>query len=512
MVPPLIGFDTLKVAPPKDFGLRIATLKLEAFLKTFLPGQNLEGRVLSAFGPGRALVEFQGHSGVVATPRKLIPGQRLSAQVEFSGTSPVLKLTTPGTSSRPALERAALSPPEETPVSQDRVRFSNNGATQRSSPVRNDSGPQPGVLSTSRLQSLGLKPEVPVSVEVINTKENGLARVNFQGRELDIQLNVPRPIPRGEVIQAIPQVREGGFVLVEVPVAESLGNAPALNRMLKDLLPFREALGPALHEIEATLESLARTRDPVLPSRLIRPLQQTLQLFKVEEGNFPNPGQLKEIVSKLGLEYEARIWRQFGQETAQGKTPAPVSNLKGQLQEVLRFLESRGASDTGPKELPLAALLNQVRTAVQSIEHQQINLYLARYENNPWVIQIPQLLNELGQNLTLYFRREDDSRGKAGRKRDRFTLVFLLELSALGPVRADVRVRGNHLDMTLRVTSQPVLEFLRERFSELQELLEAAGYESRVQAEVQVEAAREIPEPWSGFVKKDPSQLVDILT
>lgn len=82
----------LKILSPQTLSLKLDAIKLEVFARTFSAGQTVQGRVAQTLPQGRAVVNFEGRAVLVEVGQSLKAGQILTARVEQTTPSPVLKL------------------------------------------------------------------------------------------------------------------------------------------------------------------------------------------------------------------------------------------------------------------------------------------------------------------------------------------------------------------------------------------------------------------------------------
>jgi len=151
----------------------------------------------------------------------------------------------------------------------------------------------------------------------------------------------------------------------------------------------------------------------------------------------PAPDMLKTLIDKSGLGWEAKLLRAFMNKTITGDNLNKLigGDLKGLVSRFLGLNQGKGVL---------------LRRFVSTIENIQILNHLGlEQEQNiflPVPIQYSNGLFALGQLLIHLPRKENDECGKQRTDKDVFSITFLLELSNLGPVRADLAIKGEEIE------------------------------------------------------------------
>jgi hypothetical protein len=149
------------------------------------------------------------------------------------------------------------------------------------------------------------------------------------------------------------------------------------------------------------------------------------------------PELLKVLVDQSGLRWEAKL-RKALLNIRTGR-----DNLNRLIEGDLKGLVSKFLALKGEK----GALLKRFVSAIQDI--QLLNKFGLEQEGKlflPIPMQFPDGLFTVGQLMIQLSQREGDE-GKGQKKDDKslFRITFLLELSHLGPLRADLAVRGKDI-------------------------------------------------------------------
>lgn len=191
---------------------------------------------------------------------------------------------------------------------------------------------------------------------------------------------------------------------------------------------------------------------------------------------------------------------------------SPVLNLPGQLQALVAAASSQlqaaigaggeaGEAGSGRESLAALARVGGVLEAMVAMNEQPPPPNQAPF----WLLPCFFALDAGAGSWLL-------SQGAAGEDgEDSTSLAFFLELSHLGELQLQVRVRGERLEGDFFLADPEAARFLRGRLGELRERLTALGYESvlrcRVGSEPLLPALKEALEKAAGSASR---QLIDI--
>lgn len=176
-----------------------------------------------------------------------------------------------------------------------------------------------------------------------------------------------------------------------------------------------------------------------------------------------------------------------------GKTLTAVEEEVGRLAR-----EAEGAAKTAEKggaPAPRAAVMDElagtrqaareIKDAVNNIELNQLINGAARESparaEAPMMYQMPFVHEGLIQTARLYIQpreEKESAEGKTGKKKETSRIVFMLSMSRLGPIRADIDVGPKRISGSIHVVSEEAAAHARALLSELVEPLAAAGYET----------------------------------
>lgn len=260
--------------------------------------------------------------------------------------------------------------------------------------------------------------------------------------------------------------------------------------LMRMLMPSRQPLGAALARLAAldTSGAPAKIRDTL--ALLVKSIQQALAL----DFEKLTPDQARELLSRSGLFLESTLKQAaLGNLTREGLTAALISDGKAALGKTLASVEgeiaamlkrAESAKPGEPFAAELRALGNAAKTLREAMNVIELNQLLNAQakergaENQPQLFQIPWLDGQEAKTARLYVTPRDGGKGGQGTKKPP-TLVFMLEMSALGPVRLDARMEGKSIEGAVYVTAADTADYLHGRLPELAAPLDRLGYAAR---------------------------------
>ncbi len=118
-----------------------------------------------------------------------------------------------------------------------------------------------------------------------------------------------------------------------------------------------------------------------------------------------------------------------------------------------------------------------------------------------------------GENIQIYVRKDfKEGKGQGTGAKEHYNLVFLLDLSNLGPLRIDTQVRQDGLTIHINSENSDVIQFINSRTDELQEPLQEMGFPAEILGRVQEKVEMEMPDVVAELMVDEPTRLVDIET
>ncbi len=533
-------------------------------------GQVLDGLVLQALPKGKALVDFEGAKILVQHEGQLKEGQKLKAQVERLSPNPVLKLTdlpinvrtapkagTTNTVAQPPGNKTAINP---SPASGKQVSPQNlenlnpalrtAGKSASDLPLtKNSASParitvsqgttqtdravisgqinlKRDVITNGQLKSLDLREGQEAGGKIVKFQTEGRAIVKLEAGRVVVKL--PNPISEykaGDPV-TLKAVKVTGGYKFESRLTAS--NAPTLlTENLKPYVPAKQTFGEMAGKLRETAQqdfgvnnSGAKNAALIKPE-LINEMQKTLDvLLGKNKDETINAKTIQKRVDLSGINYEAKVRNVVkNAETPPSNSSKRIlgGDLKGQLIQLTRHLKEGGGpinlSPGAPPENPAQGFVRQALSAIENIELTQLSNHLSRQENQPVLLQIPGVPFAEDKTLKLYFKPEEGGKGASGEKKEgEYSLVFLLDFTALGSLRMDAKISQNKLAVNISAENRESAAFINKHLPLLKTKLEELGYEVDATCCEQKKEAMEIEDPLARLMIDNHTSLVDIKT
>ena len=156
------------------------------------------------------------------------------------------------------------------------------------------------------------------------------------------------------------------------------------------------------------------------------------------------PELLRELIDKSGLGWEAKLRKVLLNKTIGGDNLNKLieGDLKGQVSRLLALKQEKGG------------LLKRFVSTIKNI--QLLNKFGLEHDRKiflPIPIQFPDGSFTVGQ-LLIHLPEEKDKYRKQKGDRNFFRITFLLDLSNLGPLRADLTIKGKEIGGEFLLTSK----------------------------------------------------------
>jgi len=182
----------------------------------------------------------------------------------------------------------------------------------------------------------------------------------------------------------------------------------------------------------------------------------------------PNPDLLRKLVDKSGIEWESKLRDIVTSKTNYSKVninEVIAGDLKGFGSKILSLLE--GQNDFFER---FVSTIKNIQLLNQLGLEQERKIFI------PIPFQFPDGIFTLGQLLIhLNENKKKDGNGKEKAK-DFFKISFLLEMSNLGPLRADLVVRQKQIDGRFLVVEEKAKVIIEKQLPSLIKNLEQKGF------------------------------------
>ncbi len=439
------------------------------FIASLKLGRIVQGTILNVLGQGRAEVAFEGQKTLVEFNHPVQIGQTLHARVEREAPNVILKPVAPPLPEARSRTGASLPPA---------------GSPQHPEPdfVSRISTPPdarlPKLTGRTLDPSFSSRGDQTFLATVRRPLNSRSVAVELAGKEFKLPLaGKPMPEPGSRV--AVRVDSSTGRVIVDLPETAS-PPVPVLRDSLRPYRPFRPLLGEMVVQLHERLTQPSTLKEVPLEPRTLARMREALEPLLPGKEKVPDAGQLRRQVEISGLNYESRLKHVLGKNRVPGgQRWDPPLDLKGRLLEFVRALEQiQQKENLSPAQgRTLQELMNVFRQGVDTLESNQLTHFLARQENQPLVIQLPNPFGGGESTLKLYVRNSsEEGPGKKGSQKEGYTLVFFLTLTALGRLQLESRVSGKRLFLKIQVESPEVAQFIQDRGQEFETRMRDLGF------------------------------------
>jgi hypothetical protein len=182
----------------------------------------------------------------------------------------------------------------------------------------------------------------------------------------------------------------------------------------------------------------------------------------------PNLDLLKELVDKSGIRWEAKLKEIITSKASYSEADfnkVLTGDLKGLGSKFITLTE--GQNDIFEK---LVSTIKNIQLLNQTGLEQERKIFI------PIPFYFPDGLFSIG-HLLIHFN-EDKNKDGSGKKKDKgfFRISFLLEMSNLGPLRADLLVRKKLIDGRFLVVEKKVKNIIEKQLPLFKKTLEKKGF------------------------------------
>jgi hypothetical protein len=356
-----------------------------------------------------------------------------------------------------------------------------------------------------------------IKASVVDISSKNIAIVKYRDKFLTAHF-VDKPPKIGTVIKFIVTQHEEKFRLV---AQESISSNIVKASDIKDLLPFKEPFGKMIKNLKSLIDSPAFETFIKSDSLLIKRLVKTLNLLSphIQPDGSPqlqktfNGKILKEQIDYSGINYESKVKHIF-----EGKVPFQMPSklnmdLKYQLLDLLNTMEpsTQKCGNNFEQRRPLIDIIKKLSHAVDNIELHQLANQLARQENQPIVIQVPDPIN-FGKTIKVYIKPAEDSKENSKQKKEGVLLVFFLNMSALGNLRVDAQVFQESVSIKIKVENITVAKFIDSKLAEFSFSLKDLGSKVHATCCVIPVIKDDIASELNQLLIDDDERLVDLTT
>jgi hypothetical protein len=343
-----------------------------------------------------------------------------------------------------------------------------------------------------------------VTGEILSLLDGGKISIEIKGRVVTAQTNLP--LSAGQTVDL--RVSDVGpnviLSLVPPPGEEALaagriksliGQAPALSQAVEDLLGSARALvrGPegSVETGAAALFSKAGASLGGEAGRLLDLVGARLAQLPVTGDKVP-PDFVPRLIETLGLAHEAVLRASVERP---GRLPEAMEDLKGLLLSLKERLEARSSPAAGAEAQRPDGGAQAPRLAAQAadgfvkaVELAQWQNIVSRAQDGPILLNVPFAFPDGMSAGELRIHRD----GKKDRGQDDdgpTTVVLLLDMTGLGPIRIDAWISPKRAAVRVTVSEEDAAGFVSGLLPELAGRLSAMGYETHAMCGVAAKGA-----------------------
>lgn len=530
--------NTLRPIFSHALTLKLETLKLEAFIQNYSAGQTLPGKVVQVLPEQKAVVEIQGEKLLLQFPHPVTPGQNIAIKIEQTHPNLVLKLidfSSLNASRKTASSHRAKEIPSVNIQTSDKTSIQNQtppNLAESTVPTKSvvpgssngqiiPEGKTADLLSKTDLKLLGVGEGQKEKAEVLRVLSRETLQVHFKENTIAIKHNASQNLQPGDrvYIYAKP-VTSGKFVLVvEQKPTSSSAVRPSLElSILKNYLPVRQPFSQVLAGLKGLfLEgSITQLKGLNIDPGQLNQLQANLQKIVSQESKIPSAVQLKEIVDRSGLHYEAKVREFVSEPELSTKNILLEKDLKGQLMRLAQQLEQipSGVAENTTSDKFVGKWMSQVNQAVSNIELQQLVHHFSKEEHQPLLLQLPENLLGEEDRFKIYILPDQgkDDGPETNPQTRVFNLVFLLNLSALGDLKIETKLFKDEISIHITSSNIDAIQFIQVHVPELEDLFLEEGFSINVTSGHQTVISMEVPDSLGQLLIDTPLQMVDLKT
>lgn len=461
-------------------------------------GQILNAKVLEVFPPNRALANFGGPDVMIQYEGELAKGQSFLARVEKLLPAPQLK-------------RVGNVFPQQAAQGNEPLPQISPPVISRLSANQQSNNPQSQIGEGS--QKLNLPPGKEIQARVVKVIDSQSALIQFKGETLLAETPGNRSLKPGETVSVRVEGPSDKIQLVLTP-ENSLSKAvnPA---MLKPYVFFKQTFAESAANLRKIMVDNPVLNQLKIPADLVDRIRENLKILFGKSESPPKAEHIAEWVHRSGVNYEAGLKAFLQNGSSPDGRNILRNDLKGQLLELTQKLEQstrqNSKESSGAPGRQLTEMIHQVKLATNNIELQQLSNQFAKQEHQPVLIHFANPYSANGESVKLYVRNE--SEGKKSKREHSVThLTLLLDLTSLGNLRTDAKIKGTEVSVEIQVESTMIEAFISRYIPEIKNRFREIGFTSTVSCCAREKVSQEIRGDLDRLLNDEPSRLVDIKT
>ena len=295
-----------------------------------------------------------------------------------------------------------------------------------------------------------------VEGKVLQSLSNNNSLLLIKGRKVMARAYVP--LKEGSILSLKVEDR------VPVPTFKLLGIKSTDSDPINVLKILSEIKKNPWNSINKTIHTFGLPKEALSPFRELMD-DLTMRLFLKS-----SPELLRQCIEKSGLHWEAKLKEALSHKTT-GRDP--INKL---IQGDLKGLVSRFIALEGKKEGSLKRFESTLNN-IQLLNH--LGLEQDRKIFLPIPMQFPDGLFTIGQLLIHLPEKDEDESSPKKEDKNVFRITFLLELSHLGLLRADMNIKEKEIEGKFLLTREETKLLIEKNIQILANRLQEKGFSIR---------------------------------
>lgn len=464
-------------APPSALVLQLPeSLKTGNILSLAKPGDIISGVVVKNLGQNQSIIQYDGVDVPAFSSQALNEGQTVRAKIERTLpqlTLRVLQDSQSAASSRqgsPALSSLTQPPP-----------FQEIAMRVSAGQLKSLSGgflPREGQL---------------LDVKVLQTMSGGKALVEIGGRQIEAFLSPDTNARTGKTISMSVDSLSPDLVLRSVPPAQDLSLEKAAG-YVREFLPSKEPMEKVLGRLSHLVSDGKLPQALQSEKGLLDGLRQALNDSVLQKPGSPDPTLLERAVNVSGQSYENNLKTalELGISPEEIKNTLLKGDLKGELLKIQNFVDEKLPAlkgDNPEAQAQLRELQNfggAIKAAVNQIDLHQVMNAVNQRDQGAAFFQVPYLAsNGETKTVDVFVKRNfREKGGKGDTGKEDCNVTLLLEMTSLGPLRADVHLQKDSLHCRILSQDQKVVDFMEGQLPLLEAGLTGLGYAAKIECDL----------------------------
>ena len=415
------------------------------------PGKVLQGEVVKVLPKGKATISIEGQK-IIA---ELSPDKNLQGQENLRAKKPRY----PFKSGQKIYIQVGKVHPEPILklVSAPKQNFQEEGyRTNLSHKI------EPEIIGFENVNKLKLPADKIARVTVSQIKNKSEMSFKIGGEEILVRTAKGNSYRVGDTVHVEFKKTANGYKPI---LTDHLENGKKIDlEFIKPYLPSRTPLGKLVGELTRDVLGASILKELNVKPELVERLKNTLSNLTPKPNVIPDELEIKKQVDQSGIRYESKL-NEFLTQPDNPKIKTKLAkDLKGLLLELIKVTDKPIKNYSGQNQrLQISEFKQRIKLAVESIELNQLSSRVSKQENQPLALQIPNPLSSNDKTINLFIREDSgDEKKKANADKSFYSLAFFLDLSSLGNVKINAKIRSDELTVRMDVEQEDVANYMQK--------------------------------------------------